>query len=717
MIFRIALLATFAVIGSALAQNASTATVQSLTLQNGSISARLLPEPGGMRAELGDGVVQHFAPASITGAAQAATFTSAASALASVLPSHVQFIVDPALPATMGSVPAAGWQVDRSGNISAYADPLGTVFGHGYGQAQLVAGGTGGLPVVRNNSVTNVNSGYDALVFPASALASGGIADQMFSASGEAYYCAAVVKPTGGGGNELFRAFSSTGTHVNLLSTGSASGTLRIEQNNGAATGSEAATNALIGNPGALEWGTDGATNYVFRNGIATVQTMADASHIGGFNVGGTASMELLNNSKTDISLILCAAGFPSRASRGTLLTALASRYGLAAISAPTVGPTAAVAASKPDTTTTFLTTPNFPLASPLPTIAGATPGNGVMLASGATQAFSLVMGKATPGANMTTGQSVRDRFFMNYALGNLNSTFGSPVDTGQSNNNTFAAVARHYAVGDPNDLHLMAADGLHLRAICSQNRTNCSPGQVWGAMIRLPYAFHPGMVLKVTYKAPAGNHSWTPIWMFRGEQVSPGPGGNPYQGFGTDASLYRGVHNGKIIEIDANDMFSVFDRGVSPGKQLIFGEPNIYGTAWNTAPHNVYRASTQGYVFHGTGGAPFMARSADFSAGFHTMLLNWRGDGSNLIDVIEDGKTVQTDYMEYPADFYTGADHTTHDLGMHLIIGNQAIASFTAGHNVVTDNDGIIDGWTIVVQEITAWVGKIANPDALRPN
>ena len=153
MTFRIALLVASAIVGSVLAQSASKLTDQSLTLQNGSISEHLLP--GGIRAELSDGTVQHLASVSIAGVAQPTTFTSAASALASVLPPHVQFIVDPALPATMGSVPTAGWQVDGSGNISAYADPLGTVFRHGYGQAQLVAGGTGGLPVVRNNSATN----------------------------------------------------------------------------------------------------------------------------------------------------------------------------------------------------------------------------------------------------------------------------------------------------------------------------------------------------------------------------------------------------------------------------------------------------------------------------------------------------------------------------------------------------------------------------------
>ena len=101
-------------------------------------------------------------------------------------------------------------------------------------------------------------------------------------------------------------------------------------------------------------------------------------------------------------------------------------------------------------------------------------------------------------------------------------------MDTGQANNNTFAAVARHFPVGDPNDLHVMARDGMHLRAICSERRTNCRPGNVWGAMVRLPFEWRPGTTLKVRYRSPKGDHSWAPIWMFTGQQISPGPRREP---------------------------------------------------------------------------------------------------------------------------------------------------------------------------------------------
>jgi hypothetical protein len=71
-------------------------------------------------------------------------------------------------------------------------------------------------------------------------------------------------------------------------------------------------------------------------------------------------------------------------------------------------------------------------------------------------------MGSAVQGANMRDSQSIRDRFFLNYLTGDLHKAIGSPIDTGQANNNVFAAVARHYAVGSVDDLHVMGPDGMH---------------------------------------------------------------------------------------------------------------------------------------------------------------------------------------------------------------------------------------------------------------
>ena len=367
------------------------------------------------------------------------------------------------------------------------------------------------------------------------------------------------------------------------------------------------------------------------------------------------------------------------------------------------------------DSPTHFLTTPSNPLREPLPVIAGATPGDGLTMAPGSRDAFSLVMGSAQPGANMTTSQSIRDRFFLNYIFGNLKDALGSPMDTGQANNNTFAAVARHTEAGAPGDLHVMKPDGMHLRAVCSHARTDCSPGHVWGAMVRLPFEWRPGMTLKVRYRSPRGNHSWAPIWMTGGQQIPPRPGEDPYNGFGGPNALFReGPRN---FEIDWNDDFSRFGNGVPTGFQIDFGTPDIYGVTWKTKPHAVYWANGNGWKYYGQGYQPPFERTPfDWSTGFHDLVGNWRGDGSNLIDLFVDGKLVSTLYMEYPQQTYVDPkDGRAKTIAMHLIIGNQAIPGFSPGARSAKDNDGIPGGWTIVVQQVAGWYGNIQDPDSHR--
>ena len=360
-----------------------------------------------------------------------------------------------------------------------------------------------------------------------------------------------------------------------------------------------------------------------------------------------------------------------------------------------------------------WLKTPSNPLPCPLPIITDAVPGDGLALQPGTRNAFSLVLGTRVAGANMRDAQSIRDRFFLNYLEGDLYKAIGSPMDTGQANNNMFAAVARHYPVGDANDLHVMASDGMHLRAICSHDHSDCSPGHVWGAMVRLPFAWRPGMTMKVRYRSPKGDHSWAPIWMFTGEQVPPAKGTSPYKGFGGADALFRPSH--VAIEIDWNDNFSRASYGVPTGYQIIFGTPNGYHTKWQTKPHATYWANGNGWKLYGHP-PPFLRAPFDWSAGFHDLVGNWRGDGSNLIDLLVDGKLVATTYMEYPADTYVDpADGQRKPVGLALIIGNQAVPSFSPHTGPIVDNDGIPDGWTISVQEISGWYGNIADIDKFR--
>jgi hypothetical protein len=372
-------------------------------------------------------------------------------------------------------------------------------------------------------------------------------------------------------------------------------------------------------------------------------------------------------------------------------------------------------AACASDATQTFLTSANFPLVKPLPTIPTAVPGNGLALATGSTQAFSLRMGKNVVGANLTTPQSIRDTFYMNYLVGNVWAGTGCPQDTGQGcGNSPFYAVARHYEIGDPNDIHVMRNNGLALRAICSAGHTNCTSGNIYGAMIRVPYEFRPGMTIKVRYKSPSAPHSWAPIWLFSGSEISPGPGGNPWTNFGTSTSLIQEPVGGQEFEIDMNDNYPRWnvDPAIVAGYQIDFGTPDIYGVQWNTAPHEIWDANRNGFVFYPNAG-PFFERVPNrLSEDFHNLVMSWNGANNTIYEFI-DGKLVVQAYMEYAQapTYYDGFSHTTKVQAMHLIIGNQAVPNWLVNGATIQENDGIYDGWTMTVQEITAWHGLIANP------
>lgn len=71
---------------------------------------------------------------------------------------------------------------------------------------------------------------------------------------------------------------------------------------------------------------------------------------------------------------------------------------------------------------------------------------------------------------------------------------------------------------------------------------------------------------------------------------------------------------------------------------------------------------------------------------------------------------------MEYGgAPTYTDSSGATQVQAMHLIVGNQAVPTFLPAFNGQEDC-GMPDGWTIVVQEISAWYSTVANPNSYMP-
>jgi len=343
-------------------------------------------------------------------------------------------------------------------------------------------------------------------------------------------------------------------------------------------------------------------------------------------------------------------------------------------------------------------------------------PDSGIKLNPNSSNMLSLVMGSGQTGANLTTDQDIFDHFFTNYIVGNLDAAIGSPQDTGQGGNNVFGAVARHYPVGDPNSVEVMQPDGLHLMARCSA-AYGCVPGKVWAGLIRVPFRFVPGMTLEVRYKSPSNSWSWAPIWLFSGEQISPGPGGDPYAGFCTNQSLYQppGQDNGcyktghYLTEIDMNDNYTHdYDFGVPVGHQLDFGAPNNYGAPYVIQPHYTYWADQNSYKYIPDGGATFDATPVDTTVGFHNLLISWSGQ-THLLSEFLDGKLVVQMYLEYPhATYINRVDNkTVMRQAMHLLIGNQAIPSFHSG----TPPTSLGPDSDIVVQRIRAWRGIVQNP------
>ena len=300
----------------------------------------------------------------------------------------------------------------------------------------------------------------------------------------------------------------------------------------------------------------------------------------------------------------------------------------------------------------------------------------------------------------------------MNYFSGNQTQAIGSPIDNGQGNNNTFAAVARHFPLGSAHSTTPVLADGLHMTAFCSQNHTNCSPGKVYGGFVRFTPAVRPGMTVKIRYKAAAGKHAWNPFWLFSGEQRTPGPGGNPY-----GSGLIDYPVGGHEFEIDVNDNYTRSDDGGAPyGSQLDYGTPDIYGNTWASGrvPRLTYLANDgANYISHPTAGPPYVAfPNLNWSKSFHDLVMNWRNDGSGLIDILIDGKVVAQSYMDY--DGLKTSNAAGQPLGLMLMIGNQAIPSFSPGASAAIDNDGLPDGWTEVIQEVSIWNGNILNVDSL---
>ena len=380
------------------------------------------------------------------------------------------------------------------------------------------------------------------------------------------------------------------------------------------------------------------------------------------------------------------------------------------------------------DATQSFLSTVNLPTSDNLPAVSGAVPDDSIALPSGAANVFQTVFGTSVTGANVTTGAKLRSMFYTTFAEGNLNSALGSPSDNGQNGNSLFAGVARTYAVNDPNDVHQIKTDGLYLSNNCSQNHTHCYPDQIYGGMIRLPTRFLPGGLLEIRYRAPAGPHAWSPMWLFSNQEILHGST-SPYVAPATYAQCDNTPNGGPCYEFDINDMFGRQDGNTPMGQQLIWDIPNYgqyYSAAhlYTTAVHDTYVGNNSVFNFIQTN-EPYQQTSFNCSTQFCDVFWNWRNDGSNLMDMFiapvtnppTPARLARTTYVEY--DTINNGENGA-PLAMNLILSAaQAIQGASQNGGVlpsyasITENDGIANGWSLVIQKIAYWNANVVNPNS----
>ena len=630
---------------------------------------------------------------------------------------NVIYQIDASEPASTAS-PAAGapgLQIDGSGNLLGGNEAISqTAFNHGYGELSLVTtGDPNGQPYLHGANATSVNQSYDGIVFPA------GDASQFFGQAQQSWHLTAVIRQTGPNSTALFQAYNAS-NNQNLVANWQSDGSLRGGQNTGAASLTEpSGPLTVFGQWQILDLYGNGqsGTIQVYRN-CGLTYTSGDSNPLG--NLTGTTAFEFLNNGQSDVKLLLIGNGLPSQAQHQANCTALASRFHIpGAIATVNSGPTSAIAPLVPDLTQAYLTTANMPSTAAPPTEATPSLYDGLTLASGS---VSLADYKFGTGGNIPNRAALDAAFYYNPINGNLTAPSPKATDGQQGNTTSYTRVAR-FSAGSPYDLHTLDASGLSLNAVCAKNNTaaGCTNGALLGGMIRSPVPILPGDTVSVSFTGASSQLSWTPIWLYNGLEISPGPGGSPY--FSGSLQLTACYH-----EVDINDFYKrpgdgvgagfVLDADIVPQYQYA---TNAGGLCYHKAPSRVYAANGPAFTYHPNGGPPYtqVATGSGMATGVHHLVLNWRGDGSNLLDYILDGKLFNTEYWEYGHETYVDANGVTQPIPMHLIVGNTAIPTFLPAANqqniVPQDGGSIAKGpWSIVVSEIKIIRGNVSNTAAV---
>lgn len=635
------------------------------------------------------------------------------------------FSLDPSLPAGTAAlavgVPGIQLNANGDGDVATMNEAISAIaVTHGqYGQVALKPA-SGVRPFAYFDQSTHSNS-YDSLILPPVT------GWDMFSAYGAPWWVSFVFTPVGTTGNQLMKVESAAGVHVYINVTGD--GRLYVEQNNDAANGTEPVTpRSGLGKRSLITVLADGRSFNIYREGVRVFQSPM-AGGLGGFN-GLPAVMEFMNNAQGMCELIEGGPGNPSIAQHSAYVAAKGARYGIA-VDVVTEGSATQIAkipAPPIDFTQEFLSTANFPISDTPPIIAGRTLGGGLTMSAGTTNLFNYVFGTAVPGANVTTGQRVRDLFYLHHFSGNPmdGNVNTAPADTGHPlGDPKYWSVMRHYPVGHTYDVHVVGPDGLRLLVYGSANNSFYGMRQCYSGMIRLPTPFLPGTTSRIRWKKPGGRFSWAPWWLFSGDEYTAGPGGSVWNGFSSDfsqptSSLRREATSAHCHELDHDDNFDRTPDGSPPGFSVDFIPVyDIYATQYTNVPSRVWQKNTGGYTWING----HTRTSFDQSQAFYDEVINWRNDGTNQIDMFMGPAggpytLIQTIQMEYHPDTYYLANGTQRTMGMHLMVSNQFAPTFAGGFpNVTNATEGaaITASSFPTIQAIDAWRGNVVNPDSFR--
>lgn len=423
-------------------------------------------------------------------------------------------------------------------------------------------------------------------------------------------------------------------------------------------------------------WATDGINAKVAIDG-GTPVTGSLAGQQGGTPIGAGGGFIMMDGfpGSVGLSFTLARDITQDATAYDNFLTIAHNRYG-------TPSP-AQVAAAVDHTLDGLQTTLNVPTAS-LPNNPSAVLGDGLPT-SGFTPVIDAVFGTDS-AANVNRAQQ---ETMVNHNYVGATGAIGAPGDTGQSpGGSPFFAVARHYPPGNVNDLTNEDDTGMHIRAVCSNNHTSCTAGNIWGGFNRVAVGFKPGMTFKARYKSPAGDHSWTPTWFFDGV----------------------GGQGQKLHEIDSNDDFSRFGAGTATGLQVDFGTPNIYGNISHVGPYSLYAAGGSGFNFGG-GGPAYYTMPFNWASDFHDLVMSW-DQTSEVISEFADGKLFAQVYLAYAEN--CSKDGAGNCIGLDLLLGNQAVPTFSPNHDGLAEGDGVTGGWDITYREIAFFQGALTPAQAI---